>query len=44
MSRCRKSNPLSSMGEEDVMVLSGACGRVFGVLTLTHLQILVKNT
>ena len=29
MSWCKKSNPISSMGEEDVMVLGGACGRVF---------------
>ena len=26
------------MGEEDVMVLNGACGRVFGVLSLMHLH------
>ena len=31
------------MGEEDVMVLSGACGRVFDVLYLMHLQILVTK-
>ena len=31
------------MGEEDVMVLSGACGSVFGVLSLMHLQILVAK-
>ena len=43
MSRCKKSNPISYMVEEDVMILSGACGRVFGVLSLMHLQILVTK-
>ena len=31
------------MGEEDVMVLSGACGSVIGVLSLMYLQILVTK-
>ena len=43
MSSCEKSSPISSMGEEDVMVLSGACGGVFGDLSLMHLQILVTK-
>ena len=43
VSRCKKSSPISSTGEQDVMVLSGACGRVFGVLSLMHLQILVTK-
>ena len=43
VSRCKKSNPISSMGEEDGMVLSGACRRVFGDLSLMHLQILVTR-
>ena len=43
MSRCKKSNPISYMGEEDSMVLGDACGRVFGFLSLMHLQILVTK-
>ena len=31
------------MCEEDVMVLNGACGRVFVVSPLIHLQILVTK-
>ena len=31
------------MGEEVVMGSSGACGRVFGVLSLMYLQILVTK-
>ena len=31
------------MDEEDVMVLSGACDRALGVLSLMHLQILVAK-
>ena len=31
------------MGEEDIMILSGARGRVFGVLSLMHLQISVTK-
>ena len=40
--RYKKPNPISSISEEDVMVLSVACG-VFGVLSLMHLQILVTK-
>ena len=43
MSRFKRSNSLSSMGKEDVMILSGACGKVFGVLPLMYLQILVTK-
>ena len=42
-SRCKKSNPINSMGKEDGMVLRGVCGRVFGDLSLMHLQILVTR-
>ena len=31
------------MGEDDVMVLSVSCAKVFGVLSLMHLQILVTK-
>ena len=41
--RCKRSNPISSMCEVDVMVLSSACGRVLRVLSLMHLQILLTK-
>ena len=43
MSRCKKSNPINSMREENVRVLSDVYGRVFGVLSLMHIQILVTK-